>query len=100
MPMLVASIHIRSIIGEYLTELRVLILADNCIWDISPLSNLKHLHYLELFLNRIYDLSPLRDLHELVDVNISYNGGIYLFANSVPSGAITIPTIILWRENA
>lgn len=30
----------------------------------------------------------------------SYNGGIYLFANSVPSGAITIPTIILWRENA
>ncbi len=71
------SISDLSVIGEYLTELRVLILADNCIWDISPLSNLKHLHYLELFLNRIYDLSPLRDLHELVDVNISYNGGIY-----------------------
>lgn len=71
------SISDISVIGEYLTELRVLILADNCIWDISPLSNLKHLHYLELFLNRIYDLSPLRDLHELVDVNISYNGGIY-----------------------
>lgn len=30
----------------------------------------------------------------------SYNGGIYLFTNSVPSGALTIPTIILWRENA
>lgn len=60
-------------ICEWLPELRLLILADNQIWDISPLKNLKHLHYLELFLNRISDLSPLADLHELVDVNISYN---------------------------
>lgn len=71
------SISDISLIGEYLTDLRLLILADNCIRDISPLANLKHLHYLELFLNRIYDLTPLRELHELVDVNISYNGGIY-----------------------
>ncbi|MBR5361849.1 MAG: hypothetical protein IK134_00780 [Oscillospiraceae bacterium] len=60
-------------ICEWLPELRLLILADNCIWDIQPLKNLKHLHYLELFLNRISDLSPLADLHELVDVNICYN---------------------------
>ncbi len=71
------SISDISLIGEYLTELRLLILADNCIHDISPLANLKHLHYLELFLNRIYDLTPLSELHELVDLNISYNGGIY-----------------------
>ena len=71
------SISDISIIGEYLTDLRLLILADNCIYDISPLANLKHLHYLEIFLNRVFDLTPLRDLHELVDVNISYNGGIY-----------------------
>lgn len=30
----------------------------------------------------------------------SYNGGIYIYANGVPSANITIPTIILWRENA
>ncbi len=60
-------------ICEWLPELRLLILADNQIWDISPLKNLKHLHYLELFLNRISDLSPLAELRELVDVNISYN---------------------------
>lgn len=30
----------------------------------------------------------------------TYNGGIYLYANGVPSAAITIPTIICWRDNA
>ena len=30
----------------------------------------------------------------------SYNGGIYIYANGVPSAAITIPTIICWRDNA
>ncbi len=62
-----------SMIGEWFPELRLLILADNCIWDLSPLSNLKHLHYLEIFVNRVSDLSPLANLRELVDVNISYN---------------------------
>ncbi len=62
-----------SVIGEYLTDLRLLIMADNWISDLTPLANLKHLHYLELFVNNITDLSPLAELHELVDVNISYN---------------------------
>lgn len=66
-----------SVIGEYLTELRVLILADNKITDLSPLANLKHLHYLEFFVNRVTDLSPLAECRELVDLNISYNYGIY-----------------------
>lgn len=30
----------------------------------------------------------------------TYNGGIYLYANGVPTAAITIPTIICWRDNA
>lgn len=30
----------------------------------------------------------------------SYNGGVYIYATSVPDSNITIPTIILWRENA
>ena len=62
-----------SVIGEYLSELRLLIMADNWINDLTPLSRCKHLHYLELFVNNITDLSPLAELHELVDVNISYN---------------------------
>lgn len=62
-----------SVIGDYLTELRVLILADNKITDITPLSKLHHLHYLELFLNDITDLTPLANLNEMVDLNICYN---------------------------
>ena len=62
-----------SVIGDHLTELRVLILADNAVSDLSPLAKLKHLHYLELFVNWVYDISPLEELDELVDVNISYN---------------------------
>ena len=62
-----------SVIGEYLPELRLLIMADNWISDVTPLANCKHLHYLELFVNNITDLTPLSRLHELVDVNISYN---------------------------
>jgi hypothetical protein len=30
----------------------------------------------------------------------SYNGGVYIYADGQPSAAITIPTIILWRENS
>ena len=62
-----------SKIPEYLPELRLLIIADNQVSDLSPLANLKHLHYLEIFVNRVKDLSPLAGLRELVDVNISYN---------------------------
>lgn len=65
-----------TVIGDYLPELRLLILADNQIRDISPIAKLTHLHYLELFVNKIWDISPLADLHELVDVNISYNYGL------------------------
>ena len=62
-----------SPICDNLPNLRLLILADNRISDISPLTKLTHLHYIELFLNRINDISPLGKLKELVDVNISYN---------------------------
>ena len=62
-----------SVIGDYLTNLRVLILADNKITDITPLSKLTHLHYVELQLNFIADPSPLAQCTELVDVNLSHN---------------------------
>lgn len=65
-----------SVIGEYLTDLRILILADNRITDLSPLSNLPHLHYLEIFINRVKDLTPLAQCRELVDLNICWNTGL------------------------
>lgn len=66
-----------SVIGEHLTELRVLIIADNKVTDLTPLSNLRHLHYLEFFVNRVSDLSPLAECRELVDLNLSYNYNIW-----------------------
>lgn len=65
-----------SVIGEYLTGLRLLILADNMLTDLSPLAKLPHLHYLEFFVNNVRDLSPLESCTEMVDLNISYNHGI------------------------
>lgn len=66
-----------SVIGEYLPNLRVLILADNKIKDITPLANLKHLHYLELFMNDVQDLTQLISCTELVDLNLCYNYHIF-----------------------
>ena len=65
-----------SVIGEYLKDLRVLIIADNKVTDLSPLANLPHLHFLEFFMNRVTDLTPLAQCRELVDLNISYNPGL------------------------
>jgi len=62
-----------SMIPEYLPNLKLLILADNKISDITPLSKLTHLHYLELFINPIHDISALSNLKELVDVNLCYD---------------------------
>ena len=62
-----------SLLGT-LTELQVLILADNpWLRDISPLANLTDLRYLELFTcTRITDLNPLRALTKLEDVNLCH----------------------------
>ncbi len=54
-----------------LPKLKVLILADNNISDITPLASLTGLEYLELFMNyRVVDYSPLSDLENLLDLNI------------------------------
>lgn len=60
-----------SVIGDYLKDLRILILADNKITDISPIGKLKKLHYLELFINPVSDISPLQNNKELVDLNLA-----------------------------
>lgn len=63
-----------SIITDNFPDIRVLILADNKkLSDLKPLTKLKHLHYLELFLDNITDITPLTELKELVDLNLSFN---------------------------
>jgi len=62
---------------EFLTnfpQLRILILADNDIRDISPLASLTQLEYLELFMNyNLRDFSPLENL-PLKHLNVCYCG--------------------------
>lgn len=56
-----------------LKKLRVLILADNLLTDISDITSFPDLEYVELFLNDITDVTPLTELTHLVDLNIFYN---------------------------
>ena len=86
-----------SVIGDYLPELRILILVDNQVSDLAPVAKLKHLHYIELFVNsyRLTDLSPLAACKELVDVNVSY-----LFNVSDFSPLFDLPLLErLWMEH-
>lgn len=53
-------------------HLRYLILADDPIHDLSPLSELKELEWLELFNSSVRDLSPLIGCTALRDLNICY----------------------------
>ena len=57
---------------RYTPHLQILILADNKIKDISVLSTLKELRYIELFMTLVEDVSPLIGLPDLVDINVCY----------------------------
>lgn len=56
---------------EYTPHVKYLILADTKITDLTPLSNLKELIYLELFSMDLHDYSPLLECAALQDLNIS-----------------------------
>ena len=59
---------------KYCPELELLILGDNRgITDITPIGNLTHLQYLELFSTGTADLSPLANCRELIDLNLCYD---------------------------
>ena len=61
-----------SLIGR-MTDLEILILADDHLTDASCLSNLHNLIYLELFMNdELEDFSFLDDLTKLKDLNLCY----------------------------
>ena len=87
-----------SVIGEYLPDLRLLILADNKISNIKPLKKLKHLHYLELFMNNIKDISPLKHCKELVDLNLAHIGPLYDFSPLLNNKFPLLER--LWIENS
>ncbi len=58
-------------------DLRLLILADNQLTDISPIASLSELEYLEIFLNReLKDYSPLSGLTKLTDLNVRCTKGV------------------------
>lgn len=59
---------------QYFPHLKVLILADNQIRDLTPLVDyVPELTYLELFLNDIVDITPLQKLKNLRHLNIAHN---------------------------
>ena len=61
-----------ELIGK-MTDLQVLILADDRITDASPLANLHELIFLELFMNyNLEDFSFLNELTKLKDLNLCY----------------------------
>ena len=54
-------------------QLKILIVADCGLKDITPLESQTQLEYLELFLNNITDISVLAGMTELRDVNLAFN---------------------------
>lgn len=61
--------------AKYLPHLKYLILADTEISDLSPLSELKELIYLEIFRTGVTDYSPLLGCTALQDLNIGTTHG-------------------------
>ena len=61
--------------AAYMPHLKYLIIADTPIADLTPLSGLEELVYLEMFLCPIKDYSPLLTLKSLEDLNLCYTRG-------------------------
>lgn len=61
--------------ARYMPHLKYLIIADNPISDLSPLSGLKELIYLEVFRTNVTDYTPLLGCTALQDLNIGCTYG-------------------------
>lgn len=59
----------------FMPDLKYLILADTEVSDLTPLTGLKNLVFLEVFLTPVTDYSPLATLTALEDLNICYTQG-------------------------
>ena len=53
-------------------HLKILILADTCVHDLTVLAELKELEYLELFLTTPDSYEPLSHLEHLIDLNLCH----------------------------
>ena len=64
-----------SFVAEYWPNLRRLICIDSRkpLKDLTPLTNLHDLEYVELFMQGITDISPLANKTKLKDLNLCYN---------------------------
>ena len=56
---------------KYVPDLELLIIGQNEVRDITPIGQLKHLQYAELFTNPFTDISALANCTELLDLNIT-----------------------------
>lgn len=61
--------------AAFMPDLKYLILAQTGIQDLTPLSGLKNLVFLELFQSKARDYSPLVSIASLEDLNLSYTYG-------------------------
>ncbi len=84
---------IRDLTGlEYAIHLDTLILDHNQITDISPVTSLKKLTFLNLHGNQIFDISPLADLSKLEILEIGDNE---ISDISALAGLINLKTLVL-----
>ncbi len=59
---------------QYMPNLKILIMVDNHgLKDLTNLRYVPQLTYFELFVNSVSDLSVFQNLHQMEDLNISYN---------------------------
>ena len=61
--------------AAFMPNLKYLILADTAVTDLTPLTGLEHLIYLEVFITQIKDYSPLLTCTALEDLNLCYTYG-------------------------
>lgn len=80
--------------AAYMPKLKYLILADTNVWDISPLTGLENLVFVELFLTGVRDYSPLLTCPALEDLNLCYTYG-----NPEPVTRITWLKRLWWAGN-
>ena len=65
----------------YMPKLKYLILAETLVHDLTPLTGLTELVYLEMFIMNIEDFTPLLTLTGLEDLNLCYTeGGVEVVA--------------------
>ena len=77
--------------AAFMPELKYLILAETGISDLTPLTGLEKLIYLELFLSPVLDYSPLTTLKALEDLNLCYTRG-----DPTPIGEMTWLKRLWW----